>query len=199
MNKNTNRRRTVALVGAAAVLAGLGGAAFGLAIHEAQKPAATAPIQTITVHNTTTPASPITPVIHTTPVTPTEPVHPVIPDYSGTIKMTITNNTDATLHLDGSDNPYGDWIVSPQSELAPGASETVSASTWNQKGFGVDVTYDADNGSSVVFMANNYAGQTDTSGTRVDGSNTSHWVVQATVDQGAPDMTASYTVMPGLL
>ena len=122
----------------------------------------------------------------------------MIPNYAGTVNMTITNNTNDTLELNGSDNPYGDWIVSPQSELAPGASETVSASTWNQGGFGVDVTYGDSDGSSVVFMANNY-GQADTSGTRVDGSNPGHWVIQSVVNQGAPNMTASYTLMPGLL
>lgn len=211
-------RRSVVVVSTAAVLAGLGGGALGFAIHSAEASPAPAPI-TVPAHQVSpavinTPVHPVTPVVPNTPVhpvtpvtpvtpvhpvTPVKPFHPVLPNYAGTVNMTITNNTHDTLELNGSDNPYGDWIVSPQSELAPGASETVSASTWNQNGFGVDVTYGDSDGSSVVFMANNYAGHADTSGTRVDGSNPGHWVIQSVVNQGAPNMTATYTLMPGLL
>ncbi|MCW4355191.1 hypothetical protein ONR57_17945 [Hoyosella sp. YIM 151337] len=67
--------------------------------------------------------------------------HAAIPDYPATITMSITNNTDTTMYLHGSDNPYGDWIQAPTNTIGPHETETISASTWNQNGFAIDATY----------------------------------------------------------
>ena len=115
-----------------------------------------------------------------------------------TIDMTIINNTDSTMFLDRSENSYGAWIVAPKSELEPGQSQTVSASTWNAQGFGVDVTYGMSEDTSVVFSATNYRGIPTTYGTRVDGANPLRWNVFSSVNQDAPNMTAYYTLLPPL-
>lgn len=120
-----------------------------------------------------------------------------VPNYPAMISMTITNNSDQTLYLHGSDNPYGDWVVAPQQTLAPHSTETVSASTWNSGGFGVDVTYGISGTSDeAVFFANNYGGDTNTDATRIDGANTNHLGISSNVETGAPYMDASYTIMP---
>lgn len=120
-----------------------------------------------------------------------------IPNYPATITMTITNNTDHILSLRGADNPYGDWIVAPQQTLAPHATETVSASTWNQAGFAADVTYGiSGTGDEAVFFANNYATNTSTDATRVDGANTAHLGISSQVNDASWTMTASYDLLP---
>ena len=122
----------------------------------------------------------------------------LVPDYPATIEMTITNNTAYTMFLDSDYNAFGDWIVAPPKQLAPGATETVSASTWNRGGFDFEVTYGMSEDTSATFVANNYGGRTDTDGTRVDGTNPLHWNIFSSVDQGSPNMIASYTILPPL-
>ena len=122
----------------------------------------------------------------------------LVPNYPATIEMRITNGSAQTLYLQGSDNPYGDWIVSPKTALGPGETETVSASTWRNGGFGLDVTYGTGANTTAVFMANNYAGASDTDGTRIDGPNASHFDIQSSIDTGAPDMSANYLTLPPL-
>lgn len=122
----------------------------------------------------------------------------LLPNYPATIDMTITNNTRYTMHLDGSDNSYGDWIVAPPAQLEPGQSETVSASTWNQQGFGIDVRYGMSEDTSAVFSATNYRGIPTTYGTRVEGANPLRWNVFSSVNQDAPNMSAYYTLLPPL-
>ncbi|MBB3037011.1 hypothetical protein [Hoyosella altamirensis] len=122
--------------------------------------------------------------------------HAAIPDYPATITMSITNNTDHTMYLHGSDNPYGDWIQAPTQTIGPHETETVSASTWNQNGFAIDATYGiSGTNSEAVYFANNYPGaQTDTQGTRIDGDNTANLGINSAVTTGAPYMVASYTL-----
>jgi hypothetical protein len=121
-----------------------------------------------------------------------------MPTTGPTIAMTITNNTDNTLYLQGSDNPYGDWIAAPQAVLAPHATEIVTASSWNPGGFAIDAAYGTAGDATAVFMANNYPGNATTDGTRVDGANTNRLGIQTSVDTGSPTMNASYTIMPPL-
>jgi len=118
-----------------------------------------------------------------------------MPMTGNSIAMTIRNDTGQDMVLQGSDNPYGQWIHAPNATLRPGQSEIVTASNNDPSGLGVDVTYSLPGNAQAVFMANDYPGGTDTSGTRMTGPDGRFYTVRSTVDTGFPTMNAAYSLV----
>lgn len=119
-----------------------------------------------------------------------------MPANDVTVAMTITNNTDFPMFLQGSDNPYGEWIQAPQQTLAPHTTEIVTASTADPGGFSVDATYSITSGSGAVFSANNYSSGSTTEGTRTTGDYANAFTIHTDISTAYPTMNASYTVSP---
>lgn len=118
-----------------------------------------------------------------------------MPSTGPTIAMTIHNTTGQDMILQGSDNPYGEWIHGPNAVLAPGASEIVTATNNDPRGIGVDVTYSLPGDAQAVFTANNYSNDANTSGTRMTGRDGHFYSVYSTVDTGFPTMNAGYSIV----
>ncbi|MFI6432450.1 hypothetical protein [Rhodococcus oryzae] len=117
-----------------------------------------------------------------------------LPTTGPTIAMTITNNTGQPMVLQGSDNPYGEWIQGPRAILAPWSSEIVTATNNDPRGIGVDVTYGLPGDAQAVFMANNYQGDASLDGTRMTGNDGVYYGIASTMDTGFPNLNAGYTI-----
>ncbi|MBF0662042.1 hypothetical protein [Rhodococcus sp. (in: high G+C Gram-positive bacteria)] len=114
-----------------------------------------------------------------------------------TITVTIRNETDAPMVLTSKDNPYGSWVDEPATVVPARSSETVSASSSDRRGFGVQVDYTMPGDATVTLMANNYGtGVANGDGTHIDGANRHGYAVEARVDAGYPFMAADFAVAP---
>lgn len=119
-----------------------------------------------------------------------------LPATGPTVAMTITNNTNDPMILQGSDNPYGQWINGPQAIIPPHSQSIVTAADNDPGGIGVDVSYSLPGGSA-VFMANNYSyNGGDLNGTRIEGQAGGHYRLDSRMDTGFPYLNAGYTVAP---
>ncbi|MCW4351724.1 hypothetical protein ONR57_00200 [Hoyosella sp. YIM 151337] len=119
-----------------------------------------------------------------------------VPANDVTVAMTITNNTDFPMFLQGSDNPHGQWIQAPQESIAPHSSEIVTASSADPGGFGIDASYSITSGSGAVFTANNYSSGATTDGTHTTGDYGDAFTIHTNVSTGYPTMNATYAVQP---
>jgi hypothetical protein len=118
--------------------------------------------------------------------------------HQQTITMTITNNSDRTLYLSGSDNPDGQWVSAPKATLAPNTSQVVTA-TSDTDGFSVYVTYGIGRVGThqVVFIANSHHSGADTDGTRAvgpTGRTSRNYSVDSTASKGAATVSADFVV-----
>lgn len=119
-----------------------------------------------------------------------------LPATGPTVAMTISNNTNDPMILQGSDNPYGQWINGPQAIIPPHSQSIVTAANNDPGGLGVDVTYSLPGGDA-VFMANNYSyNGGDLNGTRIEGQAGNHYRIDSRMDTGFPYLNAGYTVGP---
>ena len=124
-----------------------------------------------------------------------------LPTDAPTTAMTITNQTNQTLWLANSDNPYGSWIAAPQQSLAPGQTEIVTAVSNNSTPvFPITVSYGFGTiGDVANFVStNDYMGAT-TDGSGITGYNNQNLDVQTSVDSGAPAVNASYILAPMMM
>jgi hypothetical protein len=121
-----------------------------------------------------------------------------LPTDGPTIAMTIRNNTNDTMYLQGSSNPYGEWIAAPRGVLAPHSTEIVTAHSRNTNGFGVDATYSVRGDATAVFSAYDYSynGGTNTEGTRTTGNDGRDFAISSWIDSRYPTMNVSYTLNP---
>ena len=103
--------------------------------------------------------------------------------------MTISNDTEQTIHLEGADNPYGQWMQSPRQSLAPHETEIVTAYNQDPRGLTVDVVYSTPDGGQAVFMANDYP-QFDTDGTRT--TDPDHYFISSYIDGYYPNLSVGY-------
>ncbi|MFE3291914.1 hypothetical protein [Rhodococcus sp. NPDC059234] len=117
-----------------------------------------------------------------------------LPTDGPTIAMTITNATDSPIVLQGSSNPYGQWISAPRGFVAPHTTEIVTAHNTDPNGVGVDVTYAMPGGAHAVFAANNYRGASSLDGTRITGTPGAYGI-NPTLDTGYPNMNAGYILV----
>lgn len=116
-----------------------------------------------------------------------------LPTTGNTIAMTVANDTDQTIYLQGADNPYGTWIAAPPQSVAPHSSRIITAANNDPRGLGVDATYSLPDGSgTVVFMANDYSSSTDIDGTRTTGPHAGHYSVSSWIDTNYPNMNVAY-------
>lgn len=113
-----------------------------------------------------------------------------LPDHSVPISMTVVNNTPSTLHLKSRNLEDGSWLVGPQSELAPGASEVVTA-----HGDHADFTYSVTPDVNATFVADNMANGANTLGTRLDGANAEHINLSDHYVANSDGITATYTLV----
>ncbi|MFF0817807.1 hypothetical protein ACFYVR_21980 [Rhodococcus sp. NPDC003318] len=122
-----------------------------------------------------------------------------LPATGPTIAMTISNNTNDPMILQGSDNPYGHWINGPQAIIPAHSQSIVTAANNDPGGIGVDVTYSLPGGDA-VFMANNYSyNGGDVNGTRIEGQAGDRYRIDSRMDTGFPYFNAGYTVGPRTL
>jgi hypothetical protein len=121
-----------------------------------------------------------------------------LPTDGPTIAMTIRNNSNETMFLQGSSNPYGEWIQAPRGVLAPHSTEIVTAHSRNHDGFGVDATYSVRGDATAVFSAYDYSynGGTNTEGTRTTGNDGRGFDISSWIDSSYPTMNVSYTLNP---
>lgn len=117
-----------------------------------------------------------------------------LPSTGPTIAMTIHNNTGQDMILQGSDNPYGQWIQGPNAVLAPWSSEIITATNNDPRGIGVDVTYSLPGNAQAVFMANNYGNGANNEGTRMTGGDGHFYGIYSHVDTGFPTMNSGYSI-----
>ncbi|MGW0045487.1 hypothetical protein [Rhodococcus sp. NPDC003348] len=119
-----------------------------------------------------------------------------LPATGPTVAMTITNDTNDPMILQGSDNPYGRWINGPQAIIPAHSQSIVTAANSDPGGIGVDVTYSVPGGDA-VFMANNYSyNGGDLNGTRLEGQAAGRYRLDSRMDTGFPYLNAGYTVGP---
>ncbi|MFH5227805.1 hypothetical protein [Antrihabitans spumae] len=121
-----------------------------------------------------------------------------LPTNAPTTAMTITNDTNQTLWLASSTNPYGSWIAGPHRTLAPHETEIVTAESNNSTPvFPLEVSYGYGSlGAVANFVStNDYMGAT-TNGSGVTGHNVQNFDVQTSIASGAPAMNASYILAP---
>lgn len=115
-----------------------------------------------------------------------------LPSNGPTVAMTISDDTDVPMVLQGSSNPYGQWIQGPASYVAPHSSEIVTAHSDDPRGIGVDATYSIP-GADAVFSAGNYSpGGPNVDGTRVDGNVGHTYGISSWIETGYPNMNAGY-------
>lgn len=124
-----------------------------------------------------------------------------LPTNAPTTAMTITNQTNQTLWLANSDNPYGSWIAAPHQSLAPGQTEIVTAVSNNTTPvFPITVSYAYGTVGSVAnFVSTNSYMGAGTDGSGVTGPNVTNLGVQTSVDSGAPAVNASYILAPMMM
>ncbi len=124
-----------------------------------------------------------------------------LPTDSPTTAMTITNDTNQTMWLANSNNPYGSWIATPRQSLAPHASEIVTAvSNKSTPVFPISISYAYGSlGAVANFVStNDYMGAT-TNGSGVTGYNVQNYDVQTSIESGAPAVNASYILAPMMM
>lgn len=124
-----------------------------------------------------------------------------LPTGAPTTAMTITNDTNQTMWLAKSNNPYGSWIAAPRQSLAPHASEIVTAVSNNTTPvFPISISYAYGSlGAVANFVStNDYMGAT-TNGSGVTGYNVQNFGVQTTIDSGSPAVNASYILAPMMM
>ncbi|MCD2153137.1 MAG: hypothetical protein K0Q46_1950 [Rhodococcus erythropolis] len=112
-----------------------------------------------------------------------------LPTTGNTITMTISNDTEQTIHLEGADNPYGQWMQSPRQSLAPHETEIVTAYNQDPRGLTVGLVYSTPGGGQAVFMANDYP-QFDTDGTRT--TDPDHYFISSYIDGYYPNLSVGY-------
>ena len=118
-----------------------------------------------------------------------------LPTDGPTISVTIRNDTDAPMVLTTKDNPYGTWVDEPATVIPARSTETVSASSTDRRGFGIQIDYTMPGDASVALMANNYGtGVANGDGTHIEGANRHGFAVATTVHDGYPFMTADFAV-----
>lgn len=118
-----------------------------------------------------------------------------LPTDVPTITMTVRNDTDSPMVLAGVVNQYGRWVDGAASVIAAKTTETITASSDDGRGFGVQVTYTMPGDAAVVMMANNHGtGPANTDGTRVNGTNHHRYAVTSAIGAGYPFMTTTFTV-----
>lgn len=118
-----------------------------------------------------------------------------LPGDMPSITMVVRNDTDSPMVLSGAVNEYGRWVDTASSVVAARATETITASSSDRRGFGAQVTYTMPGDATVVLMANNYGtGPANADGTRVDGRNQHRYAVATSVDTGFPFMNSEFTV-----
>lgn len=116
-----------------------------------------------------------------------------LPTTGNTIAMTVANDTNQTIYLQGSDNPYGNWIAGPPQSVSPHSSRIITATNNDPRGLGVDVTYSLPDGTgTAVFMANDYPNSTDIDGTRTTGPDAGRFSISSWIDTTYPDMNVTY-------
>ncbi|MBJ8343865.1 hypothetical protein [Antrihabitans sp. YC2-6] len=124
-----------------------------------------------------------------------------LPSGSPTTAMTITNDTNQTMWLASSNNPYGSWIAAPHQSLAPHETEIVTAvSNGSTPVFPINISYAYGSlGSVANFVStNDYSGAT-TDGSGVTGNNVQNYDVQTSIDSGPPAVNASYILAPMMM
>ncbi|NMN97190.1 hypothetical protein [Antrihabitans stalactiti] len=124
-----------------------------------------------------------------------------LPTNAPTTTMSITNDTDQTMWLTNSNNPYGSFIAGPRQSLAPHATEIVTAVSNNTTPvFPINISYGYGSlGAVANFVStNDYMGAT-TNGSGVSGYNVQNYGVQTTIDSGAPTVNASYILAPMMM
>ena len=102
-----------------------------------------------------------------------------LPRTGNTITMTISSDTEQTIHLEGADNSYGQWMQGPRQSLAPHETEIVTAYNQDPRGLTVDVVYSTPGGGQAAFMANDNP-QFETDGTRT--TNADHYSISGYID-----------------
>lgn len=118
-----------------------------------------------------------------------------LPTDVPTIAMTIENDSDAPMVFGTETNPYGQWVDEPVTVVPARTTQTLTASSPDRRGFGVQVTYTMPGSATAVLMANNYGtGAANADGTRIDGDNRHGYRVEARVDDGYPFMNVTFTV-----
>ena len=118
-----------------------------------------------------------------------------LPTDGDTIAMTITNNTGTTMTLTGDYTNSGDFISGPRQSLAPGQSEIVTASTKGFDGLTAVVNYGLpDTNTIVTFEANNTPNGATAEGTSINGIHAGSYGYTSSIDTGAPNMNAAYSV-----
>ncbi|MEZ7236690.1 hypothetical protein QYS60_02750 [Rhodococcus sp. GXMU-t2271] len=109
------------------------------------------------------------------------------------IALTIRNDTSEPMVLRDSALPEGRWILPPPPSLRPGEAATVAASTGDDLGIGIRLTYSLPGGARAIFLAQTYRyGDSSVDGTRIEPDE--GYVVHTQIDRRFPHMCAHYSV-----
>src|SRR5690606_33524522 len=97
--------------------------------------------------------------------------------------------------LTSTENLYGTWVDEPATVVPARSTDTVSASSTDRRGFGIQIDYTMPGDATVVFIGNNYGtGVANVDGTHVAGVNRHGYAVAATAGDEYPYMTADFVV-----
>lgn len=126
---------------------------------------------------------------------PTTASADALPTDGPSITLTIRNDTDAPMVLTSTENLYGTWVDEPATVVPARSTETISASSTDRRGFGIQIDYTMPGDATVALMANNYGtGVANGDGTHIAGANRHGFGVATTVEDGYPFMTADFVV-----